>query len=189
MNQDNHDLSSGPRPVPSRGARDGSRRNVPDRPDVERTAVRAVILTPESEVLLMKFREPERGREIWLTPGGGLLPGEDSLGGLIREVREETGLTGYEPGPKIWTRRHTFRWAGRWVRQFESFYLIRTRRFEPHGDNMHEQEEREATLAYRWWKPEEMATASDRFAPKRMAALVTRIVESGPPDRPLDVGP
>ena len=58
---------------------------------IRRKAVRAVILTPDHRILLMKVREPVTGIQVWITPGGGLETGESDEEGLRREVAEETG--------------------------------------------------------------------------------------------------
>jgi hypothetical protein len=39
---------------------------------IKREAVRALIFTPEGEILLMRAEEPDSGRQVWFTPGGGL---------------------------------------------------------------------------------------------------------------------
>ena len=61
-------------------------------------------------------------------------PGRGRRGGLRRELREETGLESYEPGPTTRTRRHSFPWYGRTVDQRETFVLVRVRAFEPCPD-------------------------------------------------------
>ena len=48
-----------------------SRRPASDR---ERHAVRAILLSPDAHVLMMRFVAPDRS--VWITPGGGLLEGE-----------------------------------------------------------------------------------------------------------------
>ena len=60
---------------------------------IRRRVVRAVMLTPDRRVLLMKIREPVSGFVFWVTPGGGLEPGESDKDALRREVAEETGAT------------------------------------------------------------------------------------------------
>jgi 8-oxo-dGTP pyrophosphatase MutT (NUDIX family) len=59
---------------------------------MERQGVRAILLTPEHEVLLMRIRPPDVEMWFWITPGGGLEPGETIEQGLRRELREELGL-------------------------------------------------------------------------------------------------
>ena len=57
-----------------------------------RRAVRALILSHEDEALMLRFLNPFGGKDVWLTPGGGIHPGEDDRTALHREVWEETGL-------------------------------------------------------------------------------------------------
>lgn len=56
-------------------------------------SVRAVILDGQQRCLVL--RRSSRNRNFagcWEWPGGKLAPGEDFIGGLRREVREESGL-------------------------------------------------------------------------------------------------
>ena len=39
---------------------------------IQRDAVRAILLTPAPEVLLLRIRPPQGGDAFWITPGGGL---------------------------------------------------------------------------------------------------------------------
>src|SRR5262249_3504985 len=43
---------------------------------IERQSVRAILLTREHEVLLLAIRAPDHAERFWITPGGGLEPGE-----------------------------------------------------------------------------------------------------------------
>jgi ADP-ribose pyrophosphatase YjhB (NUDIX family) len=45
-------------------------------------------------VLLCRIADPGPGGGLWTLPGGGLDFGEDPVDGLLRELGEETGLTG-----------------------------------------------------------------------------------------------
>jgi 8-oxo-dGTP diphosphatase len=49
-------------------------------------------------LLIQRGHDPEAGR--WSLPGGRIEPGESDAEALIREMREETGLT-VEPGPLV----------------------------------------------------------------------------------------
>ncbi|HEY2239276.1 MAG TPA: NUDIX domain-containing protein [Streptosporangiaceae bacterium] len=49
-------------------------------------------------LLIQRGHDPEAGR--WSLPGGRIEPGESDAQALVREMREETGLT-VEPGPLI----------------------------------------------------------------------------------------
>ena len=98
---------------------------------IQRKAVRAVIMTPDHRVLLLKLQEPVTGFQVWITPGGGLEPGESEEEGLRREVAEETGARSFCLGPPLWTRKHEFSWNGRSYRQNEVYYLVQAYCFEP----------------------------------------------------------
>lgn len=77
-------------------------------PVVERRAIRALILTPEREVLLLRNRAPQRGDPFWIAPGGGMERDETQEQALKRELAEELGLLSFEAGPILWRRHHTF---------------------------------------------------------------------------------
>jgi 8-oxo-dGTP pyrophosphatase MutT (NUDIX family) len=93
----------------------------------EREAVRAILLTPVHEVLLMRVRPPDGSASFWFTPGGGVVSGETVADCLRRELREELGLEDFTVGPLVWCRQHTFTWAGRRTRQRKRYHVIRGR--------------------------------------------------------------
>ena len=80
---------------------------------IHRNAVRALILTPDHEVRLIRVVTPDRADRFWIAPGGGLEPGETNADGLRRELSEELGLTDFAAGPVVWRRHHTFSWGDR----------------------------------------------------------------------------
>ena len=51
-----------------------------------------VAIVRGSQVLLIQHREHAGGRSYWLLPGGGKEAGESAEAGVVREMREETGL-------------------------------------------------------------------------------------------------
>ena len=52
----------------------------------------AVILNDKNEVLLLRFSKKANPTERWIFPGGRINENENPKEGLIREVKEETGL-------------------------------------------------------------------------------------------------
>src|SRR5690349_25136445 len=65
-----------------------------DRPRFERRAVRVLVVDEADRMLL--FLDSDLGLDPvthwWVTPGGGVDPGESDLEAGVRELREETGL-------------------------------------------------------------------------------------------------
>lgn len=69
--------------------------------DAHRNAARAMLLTPDNEILLQRILLPHLSFAFWLTPGGGLERGESAEQGLRRELREELGLSAFDMGPLL----------------------------------------------------------------------------------------
>jgi len=161
---------------------------VPEPPPREREAVRALLISPEREILLMRTALPTLDdRTGWITPGGGIAPREDPLSGLRRELLEETGLGDPEIGPEVWTRRHSFRVRGQTWNQHERFFLVACERFEPSIDGMQERE-LEYFQTYRWWSIDGIENSGELFAPRRMGRLLRELLRDGPPPAPIDTG-
>lgn len=151
---------------------------------VERQAVRALLLTPAREVLLMRIRSPQSGVRFWIAPGGGLEPGETIDAGLRREMREELGLSDFDIGPVIWRRHHTFDWRDRRISQREEFRVIHTEKFEP---RISDAVELEVFDCFRWWRIDELASITEPLTPPALAEILTRYLRDGPPQTPLEV--
>ena len=155
---------------------------------VPRRAVRGLVLDQEDRVLLVRFVHPKTGEEFWTTPGGGLDPGESVETGLRRELREETGLLDFEPGPVVWTRREEFEWADQILNQSERIVLVRVPSFEPRPELSAEELAAEGVYEVRWWTVDEIEGSDAVFYPTRLAKLLRQLLEAGPPPAPVDVG-
>jgi len=145
---------------------------------VERNAVRAIVLTPERRVLLMRIRPPEGGDWFWITPGGGLEAGETEERGLRRELREELGLETFAIGPLVWRRQHTFNWGGRRICQREQYHVVHVTEFEP---RMTDTIEARVLDRFRWWHADELAAAREPLTPMSLAEIVTNYLAYGAP--------
>lgn len=154
----------------------------------ERFASRAILLTPQEEILLMKFQNPDTQYEFWITPGGGIEQNENPAISLKRELYEELGLENISIGPLVWNRTHEFEWEGRFLKQSEVFYLVRTEIFDPTNENMILGPETRAFRNFKWWTVSEIELSNEVFAPRDMGIQLRNILTKGVPTEPMIVG-
>jgi 8-oxo-dGTP pyrophosphatase MutT (NUDIX family)/GNAT superfamily N-acetyltransferase len=100
-------------------------REVPAAAWVNRPAARMICLDPDDRMLLMHWRDPDDGHQVYEPPGGGIEPGEDPDEAVLREWNEETGLpTPAVEGAPTRVSRDTY-WNGGRIVTDEWFYLGR----------------------------------------------------------------
>jgi 8-oxo-dGTP pyrophosphatase MutT (NUDIX family) len=144
---------------------------------LQRRAVRAIIVTPEGELLLIRVRSPH-GQVFWITPGGGIEGDESAEAALQRELREELGLEDFHAGPIVWRRHHTFSWGEQRIAQREEFRIVHAERFEA---SMGDPTEAAFATELRWWPVAELAQATERLAPPSLATIVGDYLRRGAP--------
>ena len=102
-----------------------------DRPVRTRRAVRVIVVDSDDRTLLFEDSDPGiRGVTWWVTPGGGMDPGETERQTAVREVAEETGYVLAEDdlvGP-LATRYAVHGYSDQVLEQQETFYLARVER-------------------------------------------------------------
>ena len=156
-----------------------------------RQAVRALLVTPDQHILLVRFEFPDA--TVWSLPGGGIDPGESHLDALHRELIEEVGLHDPRIGSHVWSREHLVSHLdGLWDGQQDRYYLVEASdRFEPTPALSWEQLREERLHELRWWHLDDIETATIDgvwFSPRRLGPLLRDLVTHGPPATPLDTG-
>ena len=144
----------------------------------ERRAARVLVVDRAGRVLLFRGCDPsDPGQgQWWLTPGGGLDPGESPAEGAARELAEETGLrvAPADLGPVVHERVAQFRYAGGHYRQTEDFFCLRV---DEHAVDTagHTELEAAALLEHRWWHPDELRATGDTVYPLDLLEVLERL--------------
>lgn len=157
-------------------------RGIPtERPVKRRRGARVVVVAADA-VLLQGDTDPGLpGSRFWQVPGGGVDEEESTREAAARELHEETGLR-VEPaelvGP-VATRVVSHGYSDRILIQAETFYLLRTERFEPVNAALSEAEARRR-VASDWFLVDDLP---DDVWPSELPTLVAW--DGG---APLDLG-
>jgi TDG/mug DNA glycosylase family protein len=137
---------------------------------LERPAVRALLVDRERRTLLLRWEVS--GHVWWITPGGGIDPGEDDETALRRELVEELGAGGVELGRVVWERLNVLPYPPRITHQSERFYLVEVDELAvaPTIDLAPE-----GVTGHRWWTAEELEATGERFSPPELPSLLRSV--------------
>jgi 8-oxo-dGTP pyrophosphatase MutT (NUDIX family) len=122
-----------------------------------RATSRVLLIDPADRVLMfLQYGKDRAVAPRWITPGGGVDPGEDHDAAAIREVREETGLE--LPGVPPPFMEEDFDPDQRWHPYDEghwAWYAIRVEHFEPSRAGWTD-EELADVVEWRWFSADEL---------------------------------
>jgi 8-oxo-dGTP pyrophosphatase MutT (NUDIX family) len=144
-----------------------------------RLTSRILLFDREGRVLLFLTKAPDTsGFARWITPGGGVDPGETHVDAAIRELFEETGLVIDDPGKPVWAHDFDVHWddADHDTGHAE-FYVVQTERFEPSNTNW-TPEEHVDVLDHRWWSIAELLATNEPYEPAELISLIRRELPS-----------
>jgi 8-oxo-dGTP pyrophosphatase MutT (NUDIX family) len=157
------------------------------RPVRRRRTARVIVVDDTGRTLLFSDSDPGVPRLTWwITPGGGVEPGESDLEAAVREVGEETGLVIDQTelrGP-LALRHVVHGYSDVVVEQDEVFFGVITRPFEV-DDAGHTEEERLTMTEHAWWTRSELEATDETIWPANLLELWERIDLDAPP---LDLG-
>jgi 8-oxo-dGTP pyrophosphatase MutT (NUDIX family) len=137
-----------------------------------RAAARVLCLDAAGRVLLLRWRDPVDGNELWEPPGGGIEPGETPLEAARRELYEETRLDPAAVRSRGIVVQRDVRWKGVRFVGPEHFFLARFDgdRPEPRRDGLLEDEQRDL-LSYAWLPQADLATLAGLQPPHLLDIL------------------
>jgi 8-oxo-dGTP pyrophosphatase MutT (NUDIX family) len=145
-----------------------------------RLTSRILLFDRDDRVLLFLTKAPDTsGVARWITPGGGVDPGEDHAMAARRELFEETGLVRDDLGDPVWNHDFVVQWddADHDTGHAE-FYTAVTDVFEPSQENW-TADERVDVLASRWWTLDELRTTTEPFEPAELPDLISKELHRG----------
>ena len=138
-----------------------------ERPRQQRRTARVLLIDDHDRILLLADSDPGiPGSGWWITPGGGIDPGESDLDAAVRELEEETGLR-VPPsalvGP-ILVRPVVHGYTDVVIDQEDVFFASWVPAFEV-SDAGYTAEERRTMTASCWWTREELAATTEEVWP------------------------
>ncbi len=156
---------------------------------LERPSARVIVIDGTSSVLLFLIKDPQDPKPpLWITPGGGINPGETPGEAAAREIREETGavVDPSELGVPVATCRGEWVFRGQPLYSVETFFAWHTDRFEPSTAGW-EPLEHEVHAAWRWWTIDEIDTTNERVLPSRLGDVARLITQGALGSSPIEL--
>lgn len=147
-----------------------------------RKSSRVILLNDRDEVCL--FLAVEGGKRFWITPGGGVDPGESWEVAAIRELWEETGLRDVVLGPCVWTCEKVVMLFGERTRGVERYFLARVPDVEVSNANQLDYE-RAVYHEVRWWPLDAIRASGETFYPDGLADLLAPVISGPLPTEPV----
>jgi 8-oxo-dGTP pyrophosphatase MutT (NUDIX family) len=146
---------------------------------VIRRTSRLVVVSPRKTFLLMMTQAPDSsGFSRWITPGGGVDPGESHLEAARRELFEETGRELPIDEDPVWRYEFDVSWdqASHNRGYAEYFLAFAEEEFEPVSDFWTPEEHIDVT-ASAWWSVTDLAQTADPYEPVMLPELFQKVLD------------
>ena len=154
--------------------------SAPGRPRRWRDGVRVIVTDGPSVLLLLDSDPGLPGSRWYVTPGGGVDPGESARAAAVRELAEETGLrvAASELEGPVAHRVAVHGYSDTITLQDEAFFVVRTPRFTPDGAG-HTASEREKLQGSAWVDLDAVGRLGVPVWPSELPEMVARWEASG----------
>lgn len=152
-----------------------------------RLSSRVVLFDREGRILMF-LTTGDNGLSRWLTPGGGVDPGENHTDAAYRELYEETGLTDVPLGDPIASYDFDATYGAlTHDTGHAEYYTATVDNFEPSNEHWTDSEKVDV-LQHRWWSLRQLESTTEPFEPPHLTDLIrTALSTTGAPPMSDDV--